>query len=63
MKVNSFPLSELISFGNYLLSEERTEQKMRNENISREQIDASIKEVSHADIENWASEQKIEIDE
>jgi len=60
--VTYFNRKDLVSFGNYLLSEER---KTRKENSRDEQIRSMgsappiedfLSGVSHADVENWLSD-------
>jgi hypothetical protein len=54
--VTYFNRKDLVSFGNYLLSEER---KTRYSLIDSEiQVDERLKHVSHADIENWIETEK-----
>lgn len=54
--VTYFNRKDLVSFGNYLLSDERTQKKLALIPESNQQISdryESTKQVSHADIENW----------
>lgn len=54
--VTYFNRKDLVSFGNYLLSEER---KTRFEQIESETpVEERLKQVSHADVENWIESPK-----
>lgn len=45
---------DLVSFGNYLLSEERREVFKNNPNFPNgELLEERLSEVHHADVENW----------
>lgn len=59
MKINYFTTEDLVSFGNYLLSEARTETKMQHPEFSQEQKEESLKHVSHADVANWFDTQTV----
>jgi hypothetical protein len=48
--------SDLVSFGEYLLSQERT--KLIKENESGIPLEKRLEDVSHADLENWKEKQK-----
>ncbi len=48
-----FNAKEMISFGNFLLSEERTEMLVKHPETTEENISERINQVSHADFENW----------
>ncbi len=63
MKIYYFSKEDLVSLGNYLLSEARTEAKMQHPDFSQEQKEESIKQVSHADISNWFDTQVVELGE
>ncbi|MCT4580839.1 MAG: hypothetical protein N4A35_05420 [Flavobacteriales bacterium] len=62
--VTYFNRKDLVSFGNYLLSEERRIRKIKHRDELIKQganpplIEDTINEVSHADIENWKHQQK-----
>lgn len=52
-----FERQDLVSFGNYLLSEERKERIHTNESFPNgELLQERLEQVSHADIENWLEE-------
>ena len=53
-----FAKSELVSFGNYLLSKKRIELKSSHPEFTNEEKEESLKSVSHADISNWAFGEK-----
>ena len=63
MKIYYFTTEDLVSFGNYLLSEGRTEVKMQHPEFSQEQKEESLKHVSHADVANWFDTQTVELAE
>lgn len=48
---------QLIEFGNYLLSDERTNKVIKG---SMEQLEERLNQVSHADIENFKSKYIVE---
>ncbi len=52
-KITAVDDGDLISFGNYLLSDERREAKERSHGSAV--IDHAMAEVSHADVANWKS--------
>jgi hypothetical protein len=52
--VTYFNRKDLVSFGNYLLSDKR--RKLFEETESSLSIDERLKEVHHADVENWKEE-------
>jgi len=54
--VTTFNTKDMISFAKYVLSEERT-KKIRLNN-GTEVFDQVVKEVHHADLENWKEKQK-----
>lgn len=62
--VTYFNRKDLVSFGSYLLSERRKAryEAMNQTAIERggslEPAEDRLKEVSHADLENWLEEQK-----
>ena len=47
---NTYDLNDLISFGNYLLSEERRNTLKQAKNVP---INDKIKQVHDSDIDNW----------
>ncbi len=47
----------LISFGNYLLSDERRKSFEQHSELGTTNIEERLKEVHHADVENWKSKQ------
>lgn len=50
---------DLVSFGNYLLSEERKISYKQNPNFPNEKrLEERLSEVSHADLCNWTEKQK-----
>ena len=63
MKIYYFTTEDLVSFGNYLLSEVRTETKMQHPEFDQEQKEESLKHVSHADVANWFETQTVELAE
>lgn len=48
--------SDLVSFGEYLLSQERSE--LIKENVRQINVKERLEEVYHADLENWKEKQK-----
>lgn len=52
--VTYFNRKDMISFGKYLLSTERTELIKSSKNFKEE----DLQEVFHADVENWLHQQK-----
>ncbi len=61
--VTYFNRKDLVSFGSYLLSEKRKalletarEQKIEDGSINPPSVEEQMKEVHHADIENWIKE-------
>lgn len=62
--VTYFNRKDLVSFGNYLLSENRKTRKERSRDQqirdmgSAPPIEDFLNEVSHADVENWLHDQK-----
>lgn len=56
--VTYFNKSDLVSFGNYLLSEERTNSVVNHPEMPMEILTQRLSSVSHADLENWVREQK-----
>jgi len=60
MKIHYFTREEMVSFGNYLLSDARTEAKMQHPEFNKEQKEDSLKNVSHADVRNWFDTQIVE---
>lgn len=46
---------ELTDFGNYILSDKRKNSVLKNPNFTQEQKEEHLKQVSHADFENWLS--------
>jgi len=63
MKIHYFTREEMVSFGNYLLSDARTEAKMQHPEFNQEQKEESLKQVSHADVSNWFDTQIVELAE
>ena len=61
MKIYNLTVADLVSFGNYLLSDERKEKKMSDPEFNEEQKVESLKRVSHAEISNWLNEQVLEL--
>lgn len=52
--VTFYSRKDLVSFGNYLLSEERREAfKQHPEYPNGEQLEERLSQVHHADFENW----------
>lgn len=52
--VTYFNKTDLVKFGKYLLSEERTKLILNNPNfLPKEQIEERIREVCHSDVENF----------
>lgn len=55
---NEDVLGYLISFGKYLLSDERTEGIINHPNASKmPPVDERLKQVHHSDLENWFKQQ------
>jgi len=53
--------NDLVSFGNYLLSEERRELFKNNPNFPNgELLEERLSEVHHADFENWKAKMEKE---
>lgn len=51
--------SDLVSFGKYLLSEKRDALIINNQEFENlEQLKERLKQVYHADLENWKESQK-----
>lgn len=63
MKIWYFTKDEMVSFGNYLLSEERTKAKMQHPDFNPEQKEESLKQVTHADLSNWFDKNPVELGE
>ena len=63
MKIHYFTREEMVSFGNYLLSDARKEAKMQDPELNQEQKKESLKQVSHADVSNWFDTQVVELAE
>jgi hypothetical protein len=61
MKIHYFTREDLVSFGNYILSDARTEAKMQHPDFSQDQKEESLKKVSHADVSNWFDFQIVEL--
>lgn len=56
---NEFSKTDLVSFGNYLLSQEREQRFQDNPNFpNQEGLGKRLKEVHHSDIENWINNRK-----
>lgn len=51
--MKTFTQADLVSFGNYLLSDERKDLVLSNPSFSIEQARENLKEVSDADLANW----------
>lgn len=52
--VTYYNKKDLVSFGNYLLSEKRTNLiKSHPEFVTNDQVEDRLRQVSHADYENW----------
>lgn len=52
--MEAFSRIDLVSFGNYLLSEERRQLFVQNPNFEKgELLEERLKHVHNADIENW----------
>lgn len=51
--MKTFTQADLISFGNYLLSDERKDLVLSNPSFSIEQARENLKGVSDADLANW----------
>ena len=63
MKIYYFTREEMVSFGNYLLSDARTEAKMQHPEFNQERKEECLKQVSHADVSNWFDTQIVELAE
>ncbi len=69
MEIHYFTRADLVSFGNYLLSEERKKSILEhpaitnNPNFNEEERANALKTVNHADVENWFSQQTITLGE
>jgi len=63
MKIHHFTREDMVSFGNFLLSDARTEAKMKHPEFNQEQKEETLKQVSHADVSNWFDTQIVEIAE
>jgi hypothetical protein len=55
MTKETFTKAEVVSFGNYLLSDERKGYVLNHPEKSNEQKNEALKQVSDADIFNWDS--------
>jgi len=51
--VTSFNRKDLVSFGNYLLSEERRELFKQHPDLGENQLEERLANVHHADFSNW----------
>ncbi len=51
--VTYFNTKDIVSFGEYLLSDEREKMILNHPDSENSNIEARLKSVSHADIENW----------
>jgi len=51
--VTYFNTKDIVSFGEYLLSEERKQMILNHPESENSDIETRLKSVSHADIENW----------
>lgn len=56
--MKTFTEADLVSFGNYLLSDERKDLVLSNQSFSIEQARENLKGVSDADLANWGEGQK-----
>lgn len=50
---NNFTASDLVSFGSYLLSEDRRKLIVNHPGFKSDSIQGRLKQVSDADIQNW----------
>ena len=48
-----FTEEQLVSFGNYLLSQERVQSQVNGRSLTPAEREAILSEVQHADIMNW----------
>ena len=53
MEQLEFTRTDLVSFGNYLLSNERKELFESHPDLGSENLEERLSEVNHSDIENW----------
>ncbi len=53
--VTYFNSKDMVSFGNYLLSEERKEMIKSHPEFDESTHEERLSRVSHADVENWKS--------
>ena len=56
--MKTFTQADLVSFGNYLLSDERKDLVLSNPSFSIEQARENLKVVSDADLANWGEGQE-----
>ncbi len=56
--VTYFNKSDLVKFGEYLLSEERKNLIKSHPGFEPSTIEHRLKQVSHADVANWIEKQK-----
>lgn len=63
MKIYYFSKEDMVSFGNYLLSEERKKMIMEHPELNEEQKQNSLNSVSDADVKNWFEKQPVELGE
>lgn len=56
--VTYFNRKDLVSFGNYLLSDERKERFQNHPEPPSISLEERLRNVTHADIENWMEENK-----
>ena len=56
--VTYFNRKDLVSFGNYLLSDERKERFQNYPEPPSISLEERLRNVTHADIENWMEENK-----
>lgn len=63
MEIYYFTKKDMISFGKYLLSDERKESFKKHPELKSLNIKERLSEVHHADVENWFSKQEVKLGE
>lgn len=61
ISIHYFDKANLISFGNYLLSDERRALVEGTPNTDPENLETKLSEVSDADVRNWFEQQPVKL--
>jgi len=59
MQIHYFQKEDMVSFGQYLLSEERRELFKSHPELGETNLEERLAEVTDADIENWLAKQTV----